>query len=216
METLTLLVRTLITYVLLVVVMRLGGKRQIGELQLSELITALLISEIASAPITSLTTPLSYAAIPVATVIALEVLFTFLTTKSQLMKRLLDGRPSVVIDKGKLNISELGKLRMSVEELIGESRRAGICDLSDIQYAILEENGKFSFFEKAENGEKERGIAHTLIVDGCISRAGLEATSLTEEQLTAMLIKKGVKLHDVFLFTLNDAGEAYLVKNKKN
>ncbi|MBQ9116249.1 MAG: DUF421 domain-containing protein [Clostridia bacterium] len=203
-------------YVFLVAVMRVGGKRQIGELQLSELVTALLISEIASAPIVNHTTPMFHAVIPIVTVMLLEILATFLTTKSQTMKRLLDGKPSVVIEKGRLNIGELSKLRMSAEELMGESRQAGICDLADVQYAILEENGKFSFFGKAGKGQKERGIAHTLIVDGAVSRAGLEAAALTSGMLEAMLRQKGVEASEVFLLTVNDAGEVYLVKKGRN
>ena len=148
-DLLHLFLRTVIIYVFLIAVMKIGGKRQIGELQLSELITALLISEIAANPIQTPSTPLLHAVIPVLSVIFLEILLTYATTKSRALKRLLDGTPDVIIEQGKLNIKKLGKLRMTVEELIGECRQAGISDIGDVWYAILEENGKFSFFEKA-------------------------------------------------------------------
>ena len=155
------------------------------------------------------------AVIPVLTVIFLEIIVSFLTTKSRCLKRLLDGTPDVVIERGKLNINVLGKLRMSVEELICECRQAGISDLSDVEYAILEENGKFSFFEKAKKGEKEKGIAHTLITDGEISRDGLLLAKMTESQLHSLLKQKDATLSEIFLLTVNDAGECHIVKKNK-
>ena len=213
MEILTLIIRTVIIYAFLILLLKIGGKRQIGELQLSELITAFMISDIATSPIINPTSSIFHAIVPAATVVLLEILLTLLTTKSQILKKLLDGTPDTLIKKGKLDVKRLGKLRMSVEELIGEARQAGISDLADVEYAILEENGKFSFFEKAKKGEEETGIAHTLVVDGCISKTGLEASGLTEEKLRAMLKVSGAELNDVFLFTVNDAGDTHLVRN---
>lgn len=210
-----LFLRTVIIYVFLIAVMKIGGKRQIGELQLSELITALLISEIAANPIQNPSTPLLHAVIPVLSVIFLEILLTYATTKSRALKRLLDGTPDVIIEQGKLNIKKLGKLRMTVEELIGECRQAGISDIGDVWYAILEENGKFSFFEKAKKGEKEKGVAHTIITDGEISRAGLRAAGMTEAQLNALLTANNLTAEEVFLLTVNDAGESHIVKKNK-
>lgn len=210
-----LFLRTIIIYVFLIAVMKIGGKRQIGELQLSELITALLISEIAANPIQNPSTPLLHAVIPVLSVIFLEILLTFMTTKSRRMKRLLDGTPDVIIERGRLNIKKLGKLRMTVEELICECRQAGISDIGDVWYAILEENGKFSFFEKAKKGEKEKGVAHTLITDGEISQTGLTATGMTEAQLHALLKSNGLTVDEVFLLTVNDAGDSHIVKKNK-
>ena len=215
-ELLHLFLRTVIIYAFLIAVMKIGGKRQIGELQLSELITALLISEIAANPIQNPSTPLLHAVIPVLSVIFLEILLTYATTKSRGLKRLLDGTPDVIIDRGKLNIKKLGKLRMTVEELICECRQAGISDIGEVWYAILEENGKFSFFEKAKKGEKEKGIAHTLITDGEISQTGLTAAGMTEAQLNALLTANNLTAKEVFLLTVNDACDTHIVKKPSN
>ncbi len=214
-DLLHLFIRTVIIYAFLIAVMKIGGKRQIGELQLSELITALLISEIAANPIQTPSAPLLHAVIPVLSVIFLEILLTFMTTKSSTLKRLLDGTPDVIIERGKLNIKKLGKLRMTVEELIGECRQAGISDIGDVWYAILEENGKFSFFEKAKKGEKEKGVAHTLITDGEISQTGLTSAAMTEAQLYALLKANSLTAEEIFLLTVNDAGESHIVKKNK-
>ena len=214
-EILALFVRALLVYGLLVLVMKIGGKRQIGELQLSELITALLISEVASAPIINLSTPIIHAVIPVVTVILLEILITFLTTKSRWLKQVFDGSPDIVIRRGKLDIKKLGKLRMSVDELIGEARQSGISDLADVEYALLEENGKFSFFEKAKKGDKEKGIAHTLVVDGVIAPEGVKEAQMTEDQVSVYLRERKIPMDEVFLLTVNDAGDMHLVKKPR-
>ena len=213
-EIISLFVRALLVYGFLVIVMKIGGKRQIGELQLSELITALLISEIASSPIVTLSTPMLHAVIPVITVILLEILLTFLTTKIRPLKLLLDGSPDIIIRRGRLDIKKLGKLRMSVDELIGEARQAGIADLADVEYAVLEENGKFSFFEKAKKGEKEKGIAHSLVVDGVLDFEGLKNAEMVEGQVEVYLRERNIPISEVFLLTVNDAGDIHLIKKR--
>lgn len=212
---LTVVLRTLIMYIFLIAVMRLGGKRQIGELQLSELVTALLISELATTPLIDPEVALLRAMLPILTVIALEIAITFSTTKSQLLKKIFDGTPSVIIKKGQLDQKEMGRLRMSVEELIGECRQAGIFDISDIEYAVLEENGKLSVLESAKDGEPERGIAHVLIVDGEVSDNGLKSSGITACTLKMRLEKRGLDAAEVFLYTVNDAGEENLIIKQK-
>ena len=204
---LTLFIRTLIIYIFLVIAMRMGGKRQIGELQISELVTALLLSEIAALPIGHEEIPLTYAVVPILTVISVEIICAFIVTKSQPLKRLFDGTPSVLIRKGKLDKAELGRARMGLEELLSEARLKGISDISDLEYAILEQNGKLSVFEKAKKGEKETGIAHAVIVDGNVSEHGLKCISMTRDDLDARLKNKKTGLDKVFLYTVNDAGE---------
>ena len=212
----TLFWRTVIVYAFLVVAMRVGGKRQIGELQLSELVTALLLSELAVIPIGDESLPLLYAVIPILTVISLEIIITFAVTKSQLLKKLFDGRPSFIIKKGTLDQTELARLRMSVEELIAEARQKDICDLSDIQYAILEQNGKLSVFPKSAP-DAERGSAHALIVDGNISDQNLALAGISRKTLQSALQASRIPLEDVFLFSINDGGEEnLLLKSAKN
>ncbi len=203
--------RTIIIYLFLVLAMKLGGKRQVGELQISELVTALLLSEIASIPIGHEDIPMSFAIIPVLTVICLEVISAFVVTKSTVLKKLLGGNPSVLIKSGQLDIAALSKLPMGVEELISEARLKGISDISDLEYAILESNGKLSVFEKAQPGKKETGIAHAVIVDGSISENSLKVLDMTKAELEARLKTKSTDLKNVFLYTVNDAREEFWV-----
>lgn len=211
---LNILLRTLIVYFLLITAMRVGGKRQIGELQLSELVTALLLSEIAAMPIGHEEIPLSFAIIPTVAVICVEIIAAFAVTKSKRLRTVFDGKPSVVISKGRLRVSELSALRLSIEELISEARQKGISDISELEYAILEQNGKLSVFKKSEVGSS--GIAHIVISDGEINPEGLRITGLSESVMLERLKKKRLTPSDVFLYTVNDAGEDFIIKKERN
>ena len=210
---LNIFLRTVIVYVLLVTAMRIGGKRQIGELQLSELVTALLLSEIASMPIGHEEIPLTFAVIPIVTVICIEIIAAFAVTKSKTLRTVFDGKPSVLIEKGKLKYSELTSLRLGIEELISEARQKGISDISELEYAILEDNGKLSVFARSELDGK--GIAHVVISDGQINENGLKVTGLSHACIEERLKKKGLTPSSVFLYTLNDAGEEYIITQKE-
>lgn len=210
----TILIRTVIVYIFLILAMRLGGKRQIGELQISELVTALLLSELATVPIGYENIPLTFAIIPILTVISLEILSAFTVTKSRRLQKLFDGSPSIVINKGVLDIKELSRLRLGIEDLISEARQKGISDIADLEYAVFEDNGKLSVFEKAKKGEKETGIAHTVIVDGELNPFGMKCVGMTENGLRERLKAKDTEMKNVFLYTVDDAGgENWILKN---
>ncbi len=211
----TILIRTVIVYVFLIVAMRMGGKRQIGEMQISELVTALLLSELATIPIGNEDVPLTFAVIPILTVISLEIISAFVVTKSRKLQKIFDGSPSMVISKGVLDKKELSRLRLGVEDLISEARQKGISDISELEYAIFEDNGKLSVFEKAKPGETERGIAHTVIVDGETNYFGMKCVGLTEADLNARLGVKKITKERVFLYTVDDAGgENWILKER--
>ena len=202
-----------IVYVFLIIAMRMGGKRQIGEMQISELVTALLLSELATIPIGNEDVPLTFAVIPILTVISFEIISAFIVTKSRKLQKIFDGSPSMVISKGELDKEELSRLRLGVEDLISEARQKGISDISSLQYAIFEDNGKLSVFEKAKEGETERGIAHTIIVDGEINEFGMKCVNITKAALNKRLAEKSISLDHVFLYTVDDAGvESWVLK----
>ena len=213
----TILIRTVIVYAFLIVAMRMGGKRQIGEMQISELVTALLLSELATVPIGNEDVPLTFAIIPILTVISLEIISAFVVTKSRRLQKIFDGTPSMVIKKGVLDINELSRLRLGVEDLISEARQKDVSDISSLEYAIFEDNGKLSVFEKAKPGETEKGIAHTVIVDGETNDFGMKCVGITEKDLSERLDAKKTSKENVFLYTVDDAGnENWILKNSKD
>lgn len=214
--------RTVIIYILLILAIRTTGKRQIGELEISELVSTLLISEIASLPIGNNETPMFYAIVPTIAIVLLEILLTFLNTRSPLMKKILLGSPVILIKKGKLQQNELSKARMSVEELLSELRQNGITSIEDVGYAILEINGKLSVIPKAssrplETGDiripvSESGIAHAIIIDGVIKEEALEGSGLSKKRLMQEVERSKLDTRQIFLMTVDDAGKINIIK----
>jgi uncharacterized membrane protein YcaP (DUF421 family) len=207
-------VRTLAVYAALIVIMRFLGKRQIGEMQVSELVTAFLLSELAGIPLTNTSVPLAFAFVPVVTLVCLEVIFSFLPTKIAFLKRLLDGKPSMIIEKGKINRREMLRMRMSAEELFCELRIAGYRSPEEIEYAILEANGKLSFFAK-ENAPEIKGIAHPVIIDGKTGKYSLEKTGKDVAWLERELKKRNKSKKEIFIMTVDDGGKTKIITKKE-
>ena len=195
----TVLIRTLIIYLVFIITIRLMGKRQVGELEISELVITFMISELATMPIQNPTIPLSYAVIPIIVLVVGEIVFSFLITKSKLLKKLIVGNPSYIIKKGKLNQGELSRLRMGLSELLYELRLKDIDDISNVDYAILEENGKLSVFEK--NKSK---LSHAIIIDGDIVKSNLELICKDEKWVLSYLKRHKIDLKNVFLLCASE------------
>lgn len=222
----TIFSRTIIIYFVLIVSVRLMGKRQIGELQISEFIVTLLLSEIASEPLTDRSIPLIYAVIPILLLLSLEVIISFALIKNNKLKRLFYGSPTVIIKKGKILQKEMSKNRLEIDELISELRQKGYSDISEVNYAIIEENGKLSVFPKADKSPpkaedlavkvRETGIAHVCVIDGCIIKKNLELSGMTEKALYLELSKRNIDLSDVFVLTSDDCGSINVVRKEKS
>lgn len=138
------LVRTVIIFVLLLISMRIMGKRQLGEVEPAELVTAVLISNLASQPLSDIGIPLVYGVVPVLTLIALQLIISRLTVRSKAFSRLLSGEPSVVIKDGALVQSEMEKNRISRDELLVSLRRSGVKQIGSVREATLETDGTLS------------------------------------------------------------------------
>ena len=216
--------RTIIIYILLSVVLRALGKRQVGELEVSELVSTLILSELAALPIDDPDIPLLYALIPISLILSLEIAVTFLKNKLPIFKRIFETRPSFLIERGNIRQDELQKLRISLDELLGELRLQGYGDPADIYYAILEQNGQLSVIPRAEKSVPlredlslktvEEGMAHPLIIDGVIYEDSLTRIKKSKTWLTEACKKKGYEVRDIFLCTMNDAGDMRIYKRK--
>ncbi len=209
----TILIRTLIIYLTVSIVLRCMGKRQVGELELSDLVATLILSEAAAMPIADHNMPLLNALIPILVILSLEIILTYLKTKIAPLKKVLEGRPSILICRGRLDQGELEKMRISVEELISECRLKGFASLADIEYAILEQDGQLSVFDKKD----KNGIAHPVITDGQIHDRHLKLVKKDRAWLTKECKKRGCAVEDVFLMTVDDTGSiTFLRKEKKS
>jgi uncharacterized membrane protein YcaP (DUF421 family) len=208
--------------------MRFLGKRQIGEMQISELVTTFLLSDIAAQPLTNTSIPIVYAILPVITLVCLEVFFSFLPTKIGFLKKMLDSPPSIIIKHGKIDRREMVRMRMSLEDLLCELHLAGYTSPTEIDYAILESNGKLAFFpiyaEKPRakgdfsSGKPlpEQSLAHPLIIDGKIMKYAMKNAQKSEEWLFSKLKKSNIKeIGEVFLMTVDDTDKTEIITKKE-
>ncbi len=221
---LTILIRSILIYLSLIITVRILGKRQIGELEASELVTTLLISEIATLPITDTEMPIVFALIPMLTVMTLEIGMSFILIKVPKLRWLVSSHPSVVINRGILDQKELKKQRVSVEELISEIRSAGYADISEVYYAIIEENGSLTVIPRSgtkpptadELGLKtvESGLMHIIITDGQINKNGLRTVGHDTAWVKRQLKKKKLATSEVFLMLADDADGVTIIKKE--
>ena len=137
-------VRTVILYILVIIAIRMMGKRQVGELEPTELVVTIMISELASIPMQETGVPLISGIIPILTILVLEVGFSFIELKNKKLRRILKGKPSVLIYEGKIVIDEMKKIRFNRDDLMEELRQAGYANIGDVRYGIIETNGRLS------------------------------------------------------------------------
>ena len=206
----SILIRTLIIYILLTFALKTMGKRQIGELDVGELITTLLISELATIPIDDPDLPLVNAILPILLIFSLEIIISSLKNRSERLKRLIESSPVYIIYKGKLSEGALVENRLSLNELLCELRLLNVADLSEVEYATLEQNGKISVFKKSDGV-----FSHTLIIDSVMLKDNLKRLGLCEEWVKKRLKERGVRMNEVFLMTMNDDGKINLIKREK-
>ncbi len=207
-------IRTLIIFSVLVVVIRLMGKRQIGEMQPFEFIVTLIIADLACVPMADVSIPLVYGIVAVLTLFLMHQIFAILE-KSSLFKRILSGTPSVVITKSGVNLTELKRNNLDVSDLIESMRAQGYFSLDQLDYAIFESNGKLSAFENP-NGQKSNSIPILLINDGKIDKKNVETLKTEENSLKSFLLSKGYSIKNVEVMTVDGNGRTYLKGKNRN
>ena len=222
----TAFARTVILYFLIMIGLRLMGKRQIGELEPGELVLTMMISDLATVPMQDFGIPLLAGVIPILTLLALSMLLSQLSLSSLRFRRLVCGTPSVLIREGVLQQEAMRKDRYTLDELLEELRGQGICDIGDVKYAVLENSGQLSVLPWARcqaptaqqlglEAEEDVTLPAVLINDGRLLRRNLEAQGLDEAWLREALRKEGLTSHrEVFLMTLDETGRVVCVKKE--
>ena len=199
------LVRTIVIYILLNIMLKIMGKRQIGELEVNELVSTLLISEIASAPITDVNIPILSAIVPIVLICTLEIIVAYVKNKSELIKRAIEGKSLYIIYKGRVIQRVLDENRISINELLTEMRIQGIGDISEVEYGLLEQNGKISLLKKQDNN------AQVLVADGRVDGEALARLNMSEDEVLRYISGRGLSLGEVFLLTVDDKGKYNLL-----
>ena len=208
-------VRTVILYILVVFALRVMGKRQIGELQPSELVVAIMISDLATTPVSDINIPLMAGIIPILTLLVFEVVISFTTLKSEGFRNLLSGKPAVIIKNGVISQRELKKMRFSIEDLLEQLRLKDIFSISDVYMAILETNGELTVVEKASKKTvtaedlnltvKQEKIPLVIISDGKLRKEHLQGSGFDKKWVLDTIREYNIdKIEDVFIFSIDD------------
>lgn len=214
------IIRTLILYIALVTSMRIMGKRQLGQLEPAELVIAVLISDLAAHPLQDIGTPLLYGLIPVITLLSCEVLVSAGIIKSLKLRTIICGKPSIIIDNGKVVQSEMRKNRFTLDELTEDLRKNSILDIATVKYAILETDGSLStvlFPAEAPQTPKQTNLqvednGYPIIVvnDGRVLSNNLDKLGYNEKWLQKQLHNRNIpEIKDVYLMTVDSAGHIY-------
>ena len=210
-----IMVRTVIVFLVLLIIMRLMGKRQIGEMQPFELVITLLISELACIPMADASVPLLYGIVSVVTIFVLHELVTLIDLKGKPFKALLSGKPGVVVNKNGIDAYELKRNRLDVSDLIESLRTAGYFSLDSIDYALYESNGTFSALPKKDYEEKQTSLPLVILSSGKFDEKNLKFSGLSAEFFRGILREQGVKEKDVLVLTADGTGKLYLQENGK-
>lgn len=210
-------IKSLIIYFVLLVAIRLMGKRTLSEMQPFELVITLAIAEVACIPINDPYIPFYSGIIPVITLCFLEVLISFISRKSLWARRVMSGSAMIVIDKNGINYGNLKKLNMNVHDLIETIHSSGYMDINEIEYAIIETNGKLSVVEKMCDPTKPTPALLPLMiaVDGVFDKDGLKKAGSSEAAVNVMLRKNGLKgVKEVLYADVRQDGTLYVSPKK--
>ena len=219
------LLRSLILYIVVIFGIRLMGKRQLGELQPSELVITILISNIATLPLENPDIPLVIGVLPILALVCYEVIMSGVTLKSLRMRRLISGRPKILIRDGKLEQKTLKELRLSVDDIMTSLRGNQIFDISQVQFAIMETTGTISVYQKSsyqpltqkdvslQNPSQDPPVA--VIQDGCIMQHALEMIQQNSNWLEQKLAEHRLTAEQVFLMLGDTDGNCTIIPKEQ-
>ena len=203
-------IRTAIIFITLLLVMRLMGKSQIGEMQPFEFVISLVIAELACIPMADTSIPILYGIIAIVTIFILHQIVWLLQLWFQPVKKVISGKPSVVINKNGIDEFQLKKNNLDVSDLIESMRVAGYFNLDDVYYGLYESNGSFSALEKEEKASTSLSLM--LIDRGKPDKKNLERCGFDDSMLAKFLKEQDAKIKEVVAMTVNGEGRVYFQK----
>ena len=202
--------RTIFFYIFIIFVFRIMGKREIGQLSIQDLVISIIMSELVAMSIENREDSIFLTILPIAILVILEILFSYISLKSDKFRNILEGKPSLIISQGKINFSEMVKERYTLDDLLLELRSKGIKNIEDIEYAILESDGRLSIF-KYNFLKLKSSNPFPLILDGIIQKDTLKYLKKDERWVKDILDKKGVNQKDVF-YAFYKNNDTYIIK----
>lgn len=194
-ELIIVLMRTIFFYFFIVLMYRLMGKREVGQLGVVDLIVSILIAELVAISIENIEDTIFLTIIPIIALVILEIFLACIALKSKKFRTVFGGKPSVIINKGIVNYKEMTKQRYTIDDLLLELRQKSIKSIEDVEYALLEPNGKLSIFEKKIF---DKNYPLPLIVDGIVQTSTLRKINKSKVWLDNILIKNDLNSEDIF------------------
>lgn len=216
MDYFIVLERTVLFYILITVLYRFMGKREVGQLGVIDLIVSILIAELAAMSIDKREDSIFISIIPIIALGLIQIFLSYVSLKSKKVRDIFDGNPSVIINSGKVNFKEMVKQRYNLDDLLTQLREKNVKSIEEIDYAILEPSGKLSVFKKNEHKFNELPLP--LILDGKLDEDILKKISKNKNWLDNILIKENLTVKDIFYAYFRD-NNLYIIKqsdlNKK-
>lgn len=200
------------------------GKRQLGQMQPFELVLTLIIADLATIPMAEVAVPVLHGIVPLLTLVVLHFVLTLISRNSQKFSKIISGKPVIIINPKGIDYNAMKKLNLSTDDLFAALRECGYFNISQIQYAIMETNGKVSVMPKAEfspatNGDLNNNVQDgylpiVLVSEGKIIKENIALAGFSEEKVMKLIKensnKKEVRLKDVLLLTVDQTGQAYI------
>ncbi|MDE5973467.1 MAG: DUF421 domain-containing protein [Eubacterium sp.] len=218
-------IRAIIIYVVIIIAVRLMGKRQVGELKPHELVITILISAIAVIPLEENSMPLANCLVPILLFVSLEIIMSVISMKSLWFRNLLQGRPIFIIRQGKLDQKKLKQLRLTMDDVVDALRQKDIFDISQVEDAVIETNGSISVLPKAEYqpitasdinlSVKEKGMPVAIVIDGKPVNEYFNEYKLKDSEIELVLQTVNRDAKRIMLLTIDDDGNTYLIEKEK-
>lgn len=218
-------IRAIIIYVVIIIAVRLMGKRQVGELKPHELVITILISAIAVIPLEENSMPLANCLVPILLFVSLEIIMSVISMKSLWFGNLLQGRPIFIIRQGKLDQKKLKQLRLTMDDVVDALRQKDIFDISQVEDAVIETNGSISVLPKAEHqpitasdinlSVKEKGMPVAIVIDGKPVNEYFNEYKLKDSEIELVLQTVNRDAKRIMLLTIDDDGNTYLIEKEK-
>ena len=224
----TIIIRSIIIYSIVLLLFRLMGKRQLGQMQPFELVLTLIIADLATIPMAEVSVPVLHGIVPLLTLVVLHFILTLICKKSQWFSKIISGKPVIIINPNGIDYDALKQLSLAIDDLFAALRECGYFSISQIQYAIMETNGKVSIMPKSEyapvtNGDlsnkaDESFLPIILISEGKIMQDNLKLSGLEEKDVIDIIKnnapQKSLQVKDILILSVDMAGNGYLQTKK--
>lgn len=222
----TLIARCFIIYLIVLFVFRLMGKRQLGELQPFEFVITLIVADLATMPMADTGIPLIHGVVPLITLLLIHFTISILIRKSIFWRKVISGKPVIIISPEGIDYENLKKLNLNLNDIQESLRTLNYYNFDDIEYAIVETNGKITVIPKVAStpptcedlqiSKPENHLIMILISDGKLVKENLEVAKLDENFILKQIKKIGEsKIKDILVFTLDNNGNMYIQPKNK-